>query len=149
MRKLALVLSLALALAACSRATPDATPDGAVRLWLDKMEQSEDDPRVMKEAYDLLGPSARANLEERARRTTQAQGRRVEPYEMLGDGRFGLNFRPKTMRSTMVGDRATVEIAGDDPTTDHASVRCVREAGGWRVEPELPEVVTMPKRDGG
>jgi hypothetical protein len=140
-------LALALAVGACSRAQPDATPDGAVRLWLDKMEESEDDPRVMKDAYDVLGPTARANLEERARRTTQAQGRRVEPYEMLADGRFGLNFRPKTMKATMVGDRATVEVVGEDPTAEHASVRCVREAAGWRVEPELPEGVAMPRRD--
>ena len=146
MKRLVVLLAL---VAGCSRAQPDATPDGAVRLWLDKMEQSEDDPRVMKDVYDLLGPSARANLEERARRTTQAQGRRVEPYEMLADGRFGLNFRPKTMRSTVVGDRATVEVAGEDPADEHASVRCVHEPGGWRVEPDLPEAVAMPKRDGG
>lgn len=145
----AAVFGLALALAACTRAAPDATPDGAVRAWLDKMEESEEDPRAMRDAYALLGAATRANLEERARRTTQAQGRRVDPYEMLATGRFGLHFRPKTMKTTMVGDRATVEVFGDDPLVDHASVRCVHEAGGWRVEPDLPDIVTQPKRDGG
>jgi hypothetical protein len=120
-----------------------------VRLWLDKMEASTEDPRAIKDAYALLGPSARTNLEERAKRTTQAQGRRVEPYEMLADGRFGLRFTPKTMKTTTVGDVATVEVTGDDPMTDRASVRCVHEATGWRVEPELPEPVASPKRDGG
>jgi hypothetical protein len=142
-------LAALLFLFACSRAAPDSTPDGAVRLWLDKMDESADDPRVVKDAYALLGPSARANLEERARRTSQAQGRRVEPYEMLAVGRFALKFRPKSMKANVVGDRATVEVVGDDPTSERASVRCVHEGAGWRVEPDLPEVVTLPKRDGG
>jgi hypothetical protein len=134
---------VALVLAGCSHSAPDATPDGAVRLWLDRMEMSSEDPRAIKDAYALLGPSARANLEERARRTGQLQGQRVEPYVMLADGRFGLRFRPKAMKASISGDQATVEVTGYDPT-DHASIRCVHEVnargvGGWRVEPELPE----------
>jgi hypothetical protein len=149
-RSLSIVaLAVVLTLSACSRSAADATPDGAVRLWLEKMEATADDPRAIKEAYALLGPAARANLEERAKRTSQAQGRRVEPHEMLAEGRFGLKFRPKTMKASVVGDRATVEVLGNEPNTEHASVRCVHEEKGWRVEPELPEVVTLPKRDGG
>jgi hypothetical protein len=113
------------------------------------MELSQEDPRAMRDAYALLGPDARANLEERAKRVTLAQGRRVEPYEMLADGRFGLRFQPRTMKVTTVGDHATVEVLGDDPANERASVRCVREAGVWHVEPELPEGVALPKRDGG
>ena len=56
---------LGLVLPACSRSAPDATPEGAVRLWLEKMESSDSDVRAMKEAYQLLGPKARANLKER------------------------------------------------------------------------------------
>jgi len=138
--RLAFFLGLSLAFAAaCSRAPPDATPDGAVRLFLDDMETASDDPRVMKRAYELLGPVARANLEERAHHTSQLQGRQVAPWDMLAAGRFGLTFRPKTMKSMRVGDRATVEVVGADPVNEHASVVCVHEAGGWRLEPGLPE----------
>ncbi len=124
---------------ACSHAPLDATPEGAVRLFLDDMEAASDDPRVMKRAYELLGPAARANLEERAHRTSQLQGRQVAPWEMLAAGQFGLTFRPKTMKPMRVGDRATVEVLGADAVNEHASVVCVHEVGGWRVEPGLPE----------
>jgi hypothetical protein len=122
----------------CSRPPPDASPDGAVRLFLDDMEAAEGDAREMRHAYDLLGPTARANLEERARRTSRLQGRQVHPWDMLAAGRFGVAFRPKTMRSKIVGDRASVEVLGADPQGERAIVACVREPGGWRLEPELP-----------
>jgi hypothetical protein len=133
---LTLVLPFA---AACSHPPPDATPEGAVRLFLDDMEAASDDPRVMVRAYDLLGPTARANLEERAHHASQLQGRQVAPLEMLAAGRFGLTFRPKLYKPMRVGDRATVEVLGADAVNEHASVVCVHEAGGWRVEPGLPE----------
>jgi len=131
-------LALAL-LSACSRLPPEATPDGSVRLFLDDMDVASDDPSAMRRAYDLLGPAARANLAERARRTSQLQGRQVAPPDMLAAGLFGLAFRPKAMRPTVVGDRATVEVFGEDPQREHASVVCVREGGAWHVEPGLPE----------
>jgi hypothetical protein len=123
----------------CSRPPPDAEPEGAVRLFLDDMDVAEDEPPAMKRAYDLLGPAARANLAERARRTSQLQGRQVEPSDMLATGLFGLAFRPKVMRKTVVGDRATVEVYGEDPQTQHASVVCVKERAAWHVEPGFPE----------
>jgi len=127
------------ALAGCSHPPPDSTAIGAVRLFLDDMETADEDPRVMRRAYELLGPAARANLGERARRTARAQGRQVAPWEMLAAGRFGLAFRPKTMRQTVVGDRATVEVLGANPPVEQASIVCVHEAAGWRIEPQLPE----------
>jgi hypothetical protein len=30
-------------------------------------------------------------------------------------------------------------VLGADPATERASVVCVHEAGGWRIEPGLPE----------
>ncbi len=110
-----------------------------MRLFLDDMEAAEGDGRETRHAYDLLGPSARANLEERARRTSRLQGRQVHPWDMLAAGRFGVAFRPKSMHAKVVGDRASVEVLGADPQSDRAIVACVREAGGWRIEPELPE----------
>jgi hypothetical protein len=133
------LLAAATVASGCSRPPPDAAPEGAVRLFLDDMDIAEDEPVAMKRAYDLLGPAARANLAERARRTSQLQGRQVEPFDMLASGLFGLAFRPKVMRSTVVGDRATVEVYGEDSQTEHASVVCVREGPAWHVEPGFPE----------
>lgn len=134
---------------ACSRSTPDATPEGAVRLWLEKMESAADDGRAMKEAYNLLGPRARANLKERADRASRGQGRRYEPHEMLAEGRFGLRFRPKTMTSRIEGDSAWVEIKGDGPD-EQATIKCTKENATWRVEPDLPEAAAPARRaDGG
>ncbi len=132
-----LLLCLAF-VAACSRPAPDATPEGVVRLWLEKMEAQPEDPHASREAFQLLGPAARANLEKRAERASRSMGRRVEAYEMLAEGRFGLKFRPKAMTSSTTGDRATVDIVGSDPTLEHAIVVCAKEPAGWRVEPELP-----------
>ena len=155
MRRSALALFFALlatvlfAVSGCSRSAPDATPDGVVRLWLEKMESAAEDTRAMKDAYALLGPRARANLKERADRASRGQGRRYEPHEMLAEGRFGLRFRPKAMSAKIDGDDAWVEVKGDGPD-ERATVRCTREGGAWRIEPELPDVVAPARRmDGG
>jgi hypothetical protein len=124
---------------ACSRPAPDSTPEGAVRLFLDDMDSAGDDPTSIRLAYGLLGPAARANLGERARRTSELQGRQVEPWDMIAAGLFGVAFRPKAMRSTVVGDRSTVDVFGEDPHTEHASVFCVREGHAWRIEPGFPD----------
>jgi hypothetical protein len=124
---------------ACSHPPPDATPEGAVRLFLDDMDSAGDDPAAIRLAYELLGPAARANLGERARRTSELQGRQVEPWDMFAAGLFGIAFRPKAMRSTVVGDRATVDVFGEDAHTEHASVICARVGPAWRIEPGLPE----------
>jgi hypothetical protein len=158
-RALALVLArasfralpLALLFAAnCSRPAPDATPEGAVRVWLDRMEESDDDPHAIREAYALLGPAAHANLEERAARASRLEGHRVEPWEMLAEGRFGLKFRPKGMVAKIEGDTASVAVTGDEPLTEHATVHCARASGAgiaWRVEPDLPPVPPLPRRE--
>ncbi len=133
----------------CSRAAPDATPEGAVRLFVEKMETGAEDPRAMRDAYTLLGTHARANLKERADRASKGQGRRYEPFEMLAEGRFGLKFRPKVMTTKVEGDDAFVEVRGEGPE-EHATVHCTREGPAWRVEPELPDVLAPQRRaDGG
>lgn len=148
MRALAVATAIAALFASplgCSRAAPDATPEGAVRLFVEKMESSVEDGHAVKEAYALLGPVARANLEERAQRASRGQGRRHEAWEMLAEGRFGLKFRPSRMTSRVNGDQATVDVLGESPE-DKASVRCARENGAWKVEPELPEPAAPTKR---
>jgi hypothetical protein len=141
---------LALFATGCSRSAPDATPDGAVRVWLDRMEESDDDPRAIRDAYGLLGPAAHANLEERAARASRLEGHRVEPWEMLAEGRFGLKFRPKAMVAKIEGETASVFVTGDEPLTEHALVHCARASGtsvAWRVEPDLPPVPPLPQRE--
>jgi len=137
LRRLWLGLLASGLLVACTRPTPDATPEGAVRAWLEHMEGSQDDPKDAREAYRLLGPTARSNLGERAERASRMQGRRTEPHELFAPGFFGLTFRPEAMKATVSGDHARVEVTGNHGA-EHASVACVHEPGGWRVEPELP-----------
>lgn len=141
-------LLAAVLLAACTRAAPDATPEGAVRLWVEKMESSGEDRGATREAYELLGARARANLKERAERASRGQGRRYEPWEMIAEGRFGLRFRPKTMKTRIEGDVAYVQVRGEGPD-ETATVRCTREGAAWRLEPELPPVAAPTRRDGG
>ena len=138
-----------LVLAGCARPAPDSTPEGAVRVFVEKMESSEVDGRAMREAYGLLGPRARANLKGRAERASRGQGRRHEAWEMLAEGRFGLKFRPKTMTSRISGEEAWVDVVGEGPE-EKASVHCAREGASWRVEPDLPEPAPKAMRgDGG
>lgn len=144
----ALALAAVAASAGCSRPPPDATPEGAVRLWLERMEESADDRRAAREAFALLGPKARANLEERAARASRVHGRQVEPYEMLAEGRFGLRFRPLTMSASRSGDDAMVEVVGGAPG-ERAHVRCRLDGGGWRVEPSLPDLAPLVRREDG
>jgi hypothetical protein len=144
------IIALFLVVAACSHPVPHATPDGAVRAWLEHMEDSLGDPDEAREAYALLGPRARQNLDARAERASQVEGRRAQGFEMLAEGRFGLKFRPKAMHAVVAGEEATVDVTGDDPGTEHARVACVRESDGWHVEPELPELAAPQRRhDGG
>jgi len=137
---------LVAALVGCSHPVPNATPEGAVRAWLEHMEESMGSPGAAMDAYALLGPKAKANLEARAQRAAQIEGRRALGYEMMAEGRFGLKFRPKAMHAVVVGDQATVEVTGADPGTEHANVACIKEADGWHVEPELPEIAPPPRK---
>lgn len=67
---------------------------------------------------------------------------------MLAEARFGLKFRPKRMSARVEGSEAFVDVRGDGPE-EQATVHCTREEGGWRVEPELPEVAQPARRDDG
>ena len=139
-----------LVIAACTHPADNATPEGAVRAWLDHMEDSMGDPGEAALAYALLGPRARKNLAARAARASQVEGRRAQAFEMLAEGHFGLRFRPKTMHATVTGSEAVVDVTGNDPGTESARVACVRDSEGWRVEPELPEMAAPVRvKDGG
>ena len=145
MRRFALAVSFAFFAAACSHPQPDATPELALRSWLEHMDAQTTDPQEAKAAYALLGASTRQNLERRAERASQIEGHHVEPYEVLAEGRFALRFRPKRFTTTLSGAQATVEVTGAEPA-DKATIHCVKEGHGWRIELSLPEMVEPPRR---
>lgn len=133
----------------CARPPLDATPEGAVRLWVERMEDTAVDPKASRDAYALLAAPARKNLEARAERSARVLGRRVPPEEMLAAGRFGLRFRPRGYRAVINGDHAKVDVRGDHET-ERAMILCVKEPSGWRLDVELPEAAPIPTRmDGG
>jgi hypothetical protein len=136
---------LTIALAACSRPAPDATPEGAIKTWLEKMEAQVSDPAETKGAYAMLSKQTHQNLEKRAERASRIEGRRIEPQEMLAQGRFALRFAPRKFVTQTAGESATVEVSGDEPT-DHATLHCVKEGPAWRVDLALPELVDLPRR---
>lgn len=133
----------------CARPPLDATPEGAVRLWVERMEDTAVDPKASRDAYALLAAPARKNLEARAERSARVLGRRVPPEEMLAAGRFGLRFRPRVYRAVINGDHANVDVRGDHEA-ERAMIACVKEPSGWRLDVELPEAAPIPTRmDGG
>ncbi len=139
------LLALPALLAACGRRPPDATPEGALRMWIDRMEAAVDDQRGRKDAYELLSARARANLKARAERASRAQGRRFEPYEMLAEGRFALTFRPKSMSTVLDGDQAAVHVRGELPS-EEAMIKTIRERDSWRVDLDLPDPPVPQRR---
>ena len=148
-RRAVLVLGFSL-LTDCARAKPDETPEGVVRAWIEAMQRVHGDPEDVKRAYALLAEPAKKNLEERARRASDATGRKMTPESMLVPSRFSLRFSPRTYRSRVAGDRALVEVTGADPEVEKAQVPCVREEGRWRVDLVLPPLPAIEKRpDGG
>ena len=135
--------------ASCSRPPPDATCEGTLKLWIERMESSIEQPKGIREANDLLGPRTLANLDERARRASQALGRQVHPSEMMASGRFGLHFRVKQMRTITQGTGTFVEVTGDGKD-ERALVECVRVGAAARLELPLPEPAPLFKAgDGG
>jgi len=143
--RFALFVLLTMILAACSRPPPDATPVGAIKTWLERMEAQVSDPAETKSAYAMLSKSTHQNLEKRAERASRIEGRRIEPQEMLAQGRFALRFTPKKFSTQTSGDTATVEVSGDEPT-NHATMHCVKEGPSWRIDLTLPELIDLPRR---
>ena len=143
--RFALLVFLTIVFEGCSRPPPDATPEGAIKTWLERMEAQVSDPAETKSAYAMLSKSTHQNLEKRAERASRIEGRRIEPQEMLAQGRFALRFTPKKFSTQTSGDTATVEVSGDEPT-DHATMHCVKEGPSWRIDLTLPDLTDLPRR---
>lgn len=142
MRFLPWLAALALA---CSRPAPDATPEGAVREWIDRMSDSRSDPAESRAAWALLSQKTHEALEKRAERASLIEGRRIDARDVLAPGRFALRFTPTRYETSIQGSSATVDVVGAE-ATDHATLHCIKEGKGWRVDLALPELTELPHR---
>jgi hypothetical protein len=143
--RLAVFVLLTVAIVSCTRKPPDATPEGALREWIEHMQAQVTDPHETRAAYAMLSKATHENLEKRAVRASRIEGRRVEPYEVMAEGRFALRFEPTHFTTTTAGAVATIDVTGEDPT-DRASMHAVKEGAVWRVELALPDLPDLPHR---
>jgi len=118
-------------LAGCAEEAPDATPEGALRAFIEAMEESRYDDSQRAEAYGLLDETSRAALRQRTARA-EALGRTgLEPWEMLATGRFRLSFEARSMSAQVEDGEGIVVVRG--PREERAEVPVVQEEGRWRI----------------
>ena len=144
---IALVLSLFCGAVGCGPGAPDETPEGVTRELVARLGRLEGDPADAEAAFALLSSKAKENLEERARRYTDASGKQIAPSAMIAPFRFLLRFEPQTYETRIVGAHAQVTVRGAQRAAE-AEVACVLEEGAWRVDPMLPplaSVITRPR----
>ncbi|MFO0679600.1 MAG: hypothetical protein U0169_23940 [Polyangiaceae bacterium] len=136
---LGLVLVLA-ASAGCSRLSgssrPEASPESVVRAWLEAVDDAPGSEAAALRSFALLSEAARANLDERSRRTNVLFGRRTRADEMIVHGMSGLRFRPSRFETRAEGATAQVVVSGNE--NERAVFSCVREGDGWHVDLALP-----------
>jgi hypothetical protein len=147
MRGTILPLLLAASLTACGRRAPTASPEGAVRELVERMRRMHGDPAEARAAYEILSRRAQQNLGARAERYSRASGKAITPEAMIAPSRFVLRFEPQRYTSRIGGTLATVNVVGLGPG-DRASVPCVFEEGGWRVDLGLPPLPPVQMRPG-
>ncbi|APR79389.1 Hypothetical protein A7982_04736 [Minicystis rosea] len=141
------VLLLFAALAGCGRRVPNTTPDGAVRELVERLRRVQGDPAEAKAAYELLSKRAQQNLIERAKRYSAASGKAIAPEAMIVPSRFLLRFEPQRYTAQIAGPLARVDVVGL-LAGDRATISCVLEEGGWRVELALPPLPPVQMRPG-
>lgn len=143
-----LVALSAAASVACQTDDEDAGPEAVVEEFVTRMQRVHGDPKLAREAYDLLWSDAKRALAERAKRASAVAGRELAPQSMFAPSRFWLSFRPRRYSAHIDGDWAVVTAVGEEPTQKQ-DVKCVREDGHWRVVLVLPPLPPIEKRDDG
>jgi hypothetical protein len=137
---------LVVVFAACEAEPVDTHPERVVEAFIERAQHVHGDPKLARQAYELLWSEAKRNLAERAKRASAVAGREIAPEEMLAPSRFALRYKPKRYRARVDGDWAEVTVSGEDPKTESSTVKCVREDGRWRVALELPALPPIQKR---
>jgi hypothetical protein len=143
-----LLAALVAGASACQSDVVDAGPEAVVEEFVARMQRVHGDPKLAREAYDLLWNDAKKSLAERAKRASAVAGREVAPQSMLAPSRFWLGFLPKRYSARIDGDWAIVTATGDEPA-QRQDVKCVREDGHWRVVLVLPGLAPIEKRSEG
>lgn len=141
------LLALTAALPACGRRAPNTSPDVAVRELVERMRRVHGDPAEAKGAYELLSKRAQQNLVERAKRYSAASGKTIAPEAMIVPSRFLVRFEPQRYTAQIAGTSARVDVVGL-LASDRASIPCVFEDGGWRVDLALPPLPPVQMRPG-
>lgn len=142
-----LVLSLGAASGVACREHPEAPgPEEAVQAFIDNMQRVHGDIERSRSAYEFLSKADRDNLAERARRASAVAGRTLAPEEMLAPSRFYLEFQPARWTSHASGSYSVVTAFGQSPD-QRREIRCVKEADGWKVLLDLPELAPIERRN--
>jgi hypothetical protein len=135
---------LVLMLVACQKQADDVVPpERVVQELVEGMESVHGDMTRARAVYDLLWSRARENLSDRASRASAVAGRLVQPEEMIVPSQFALEFTPRSYRSELKGNWATVKAKGDSAEYE---IQCVLEDGKWRVVMDLPPLPAIEKR---
>ena len=127
----------------CTKDKAPEKPQQVVARWLEAMRNLRGDPHSARVAYGLLSKSARANLDDRAKRASAATGQHMASERMLVPFRFRLRFNPDIMDEKIAGNRAIVEVRGEGRV---AEVPCVKEQGGWHIDLLIPRLPSVEKR---
>lgn len=134
-------------LCGCEEESFDSDPERVVAELVARMQRVHGDRKAARAAYELLWSDATRNLAERAKRASDVAGRELAPEEMLPPSRFSLNHKPIRYQARIDGDWAEVSVTAENGSVDH--VKCVREAGKWRVVLELPPLPPIERRPEG
>ena len=141
------IFSWVVALVGCSHPLPsDSTPEGAVKTFVRVSAHAFADSHASRTTYELLAEPARENLALRAKRYAAATGKGVAPERMLAMTKLELRFEPETYKARIDSDRASVEVRGIRQG-ETATVPCVHEKNGWRLDVKLPGLLPMERQE--